>query len=369
MKSLWLLLFTLFGGVFSGLFAQSDAISQALLEAPRAAVISTEVMFENAPQRALSVDVISKEEDLSKFWKGWSKKSFGTEGKKSGGFYIVKPAMRAAWSTDTMALYFKTEKDGDFSKLIILIQRKGHYVNATDDADILPAIKSDIESAINTNYLSVMDKQIVALQREYDTQLKDVERAKKQGVKLRGRISNEAKAADKAKAREEASVKSLAKSQDNLKSLQLEKEQQEKESAQMDKEILEQEGRVRTKQLEYDGYNKTGNLNSKKAIRAQKELDKVSALEAKQKAKRLKQTDAIAKTDRSIIQLEGAIRKAETTRDENMRSHEEHNRKRSNFEENLKGSDQAVKDEETEVNSARANLERMKEARVKMSGQ
>lgn len=344
--------------------AQLSPVAESLLGSPLAASSQDAVMLLGETRLAYRIHVFSREDDLTKYLKTWTKQHLGSEGKKVSGFHHHEPVLRANWTTDTLAFYYKTEKSGDFSQFVFTLQRNQRFVSDSSDSDILPVIRRDIESAVNTFYLQIYDAQIADLQKACDVQQKDVGRVDKRQAKLKSEINNHRNGAEKARNKEDVAINQIGKAENTIKSLEGKKDQQAKDLARTDKDVLSMEEQIRAKQLEYEGYNKVGELNTKRAVRVEKDLEKLRGNEAKLQAKHTKQSDALAKIEKSIIKAEGDKRKAEKQRDDNIRSRENHDRQRSKLEQDLKDLDQTMKQEIKDVETARQYLEKMKNARA-----
>jgi len=343
--------------------AQLSPVGEALLGAPHAASSDEQIMLLGDSRLGFRIHVFSREDDLAKHWKAWVKKSLGSEGRKIDGFHQVGPGLHPVWSSDTLTLFYKTSRDGDFSNLLFALQRQKLFVTDSTDADLIRAVRGDVEKAIDEHYLHVYDGLISDLQKVVDSQQRDVGRVDKRQAKIKGDIVNHRKAAERAGDKGESAIRAVGKADDTIRSLESKKDQQVKDIGRSDKDLEALEAQIRSRQLEYEGYNKVGELNSKKAVRLEKELGKMRDNKAKLKTRRAKQADALSKTEKSISKAEGDKRKAERQRDEQMRARENHDRQRVRLEQDLRELDTTLKQEVKDVDTARENLEKMKNAR------
>ena len=348
-----------------GAQAQSNPIAASMLGAPHAAVQSGQTIVLGESRTSFHIQVIGKEGDFSKFWKAWVKKNLGHEGKKLDTFHIVDPLIHAAWSSDTLSFLYRIEKDGDFASMTFLLQRKKRFISETDDADILPAIKREVEQAVDAFYLQQCDVWVEEYQKEYDGQKRDLEKVRKKQDKTAGEIRNTEKSIDRSRSKEDAARNAIQKSESSLSDLNSKKERQARDIEQTEKDFAAQEERVREKQVEWDAFNRAGELDSKKAMRVEKDLNRLRSDRDKLKARKDKETEALSKTERSIIKAEEARRKAERQQEDSIRSREEQERRKSKLQDDLKDLEKNQKEEEAEVEAARIGLEKMKEAKMR----
>jgi hypothetical protein len=347
--------------------AQSNPIAAAMLGAPHAAVQTEQSVVLGESRTSFHIHVVGKESDFSRYWKAWIKKNLGHEGKKLDNFHAVDPLVRAVWSSDTLSFLYRIEKDGDFSSLTFLVQRKKRFITEADDADILPAIKREMEQAVDAFYLQQYDVWIADYQKEYDGQKKDLERVMKKQDKTAGEIRNTERAMDRARSKEDAARNAIQKSEGTLSDLNSRKEKQARDIEQTDKDLAQQEERVREKQVERDAYNRAGELDSKKALRVEKDLNRLRSDLDKLKSRKDKEAAALSKTERTIIKAEEARRKAARQQDDSVRAREEQERRKSKLQDDLKDLEKNQKEEEAEVEAARIGLEKMKEAKARWS--
>jgi hypothetical protein len=351
-------------------FAQSKEIRQTLTSTPKISLDEQPVSLNNVAADAFIAFVVADEKDYMKDLKSHFKSVHMAETRRDGQNQTTNLMVLPAWSTDSVRVTFSVEPDAQGARLSLWVWMPidQAYVSTAKKPELAAKVKSEISAQIKSFYVKYYDSAIGDAQKEYDTQQKDVERLLKNKEKLNGEITGHLNGIRKADESITGLTTKLEKNEAVLKSLQAKKEQAANESAQLQKEMDANTIALRSKQNEYDAFNRTGDLNSKPAVRATKDLEKLNKNDAKLKEKLAKKKADATKVENAALKAESAKVDVQGKMDQNKVKVDEHNRIIENLRRELDDVERNIKDEESQARLALEQLDRLKMAKTALAG-
>ncbi len=348
--------------------AQSKEIRSALTTAPRLDVLEQPVAFRTASESAFSIFFMADEDDVQKHFKNWVKTVSGSDLKKEGSFLATYKMVIPAWSLDSLQLFMKSEKDGLGSRFFLLVSTPKGFLTTPLDATLGSTVKTELIAQSKVFYTRYYDSAIGDAQKEFDTQQKDVERLVKKQSKLNSEIedhNNDLKKADEnSRGLTEKLATTEAKMRDNKSKL----DQQKSREEQAQKEIDINTTSLRIKQSEYDAFNRTGDLNTKQAVKVSKELEKLRKAETKLKEKQAKEKAATTKLENQQLDLERSKSDMNAKIDANKVAVDSHFREIDSLKRDLDGVARSLNDERLQANQAQQVLDQLKLAKTALLG-
>lgn len=340
-------------------YAQPDKIASALFTTPVIQSETTTLLFNDAVRDVYSTPVIGEDDDFYKFWKKYIKTGYMLEGKRESGLYVCGPVKSPSLSEDTVTVYYKIEKEGDFTR-ITCFGRKGDQYFPQDQLPESNKLKVMIERGILQYYTQLYDEKISGQQKFYDRQAKDVERVKKAGERLaKDKISNE-KSLDKFKGQLSSANAKYKDVQNEKKSQEAELEQEKREAEQIKKEIKTQEDLLKEKEVEYNEKFFAASADDKKAEKSRKDLESRREKMAKQQSKLEKKNEKITKVENNVLRTDRKLNETQTSIE---KLEAEINRSRNTIDDlakKISDNESSYKEEVLQMESAKADLERLK---------
>lgn len=348
--------------------AQPDKHAKALMNTPFIATEEVQVGFQNKTANALSIVVMADEGDYAKHVKNWLKNTYAIEGKKSSGFYSTVPMLVNAWSPDSMMVHYKTEKDGDGCRLLLILERNGIFYSRRDQPEVMAKVESDLKVEVKDFYIRYYDEKIADQQKYYDAQVSDLEKLRKKGDKLQDEIKDN-----------EASVKSnndkirdtegaLNDSDGKIKSLNSTLQNNQKMREQAAKEVDDQQKLIEKREADYNQLNATGALNTRDGERVIKDLEKMRSKQEKLQSRLDDEREAVTKSENAVLKEEQNKTKLESRREDYKRDVSKHESKINDLKRDLDKNASDIKDEEKQVEEARKDLETLKAAKLGVTG-
>lgn len=347
---------------------QSKEVKNALTTAPRIDIVEQPVAFREGSQSAFTLFFTADEDDVQKHYKAWVKTISGSDVKKDGSFLATYKVLMATWSTDSLQLFVKTEKDGIGSRLFFLVSTPKGFLTSTSDAALSTTVKSELVSQSKVFYTRYYDSCINDAQKEFDTQQKDVERLVKKQAKLNSEIeghNNDLKKADEStRSLNDKLANNEVKIRDNYSKL----DQQKSREEQAQKEIDVNTSSLRIKQSEFDAFNRTDDLNSKPAIKVSKELEKLRKSEVKLKDRLSKEKATTTKLENQKLDLERTKSDLNAKIDSNKVAVDSHFREIDSLKRDLDDVARSLNDEQLQANQAMDTLTKLKLAKTALLG-
>ncbi len=348
---------------FSLVSAQSDAVIEALSKTPSIEITTSSLLLEDGIRTTQSAEVIGETDDFAKAWRKFAKAAYGLDGRRENGLTICNPVLQPSLHADSIQVFYKIEKDGKFSRLSVLAKTKGQFITTNDSLGINARIKNMMEKGIHQFYIALYDEKIKTLQRDFDRQTRDVSKAEKQRERFqKEKTSNEKKLAITTD-RMNSTRGRLDQIQNQKKALQTELELDKKEAEQSKEELEELEGQLATEESEYNAKYMSGEWSEKKAERERNDLIKLRERIDKQKGIVIKKNERVTARENKILQVDRNYSQTMTSI-ESMES--EIDRRRSDNDQltkEISNSENVIKEEQTQVESAKAALDRLKSAK------
>jgi outer membrane murein-binding lipoprotein Lpp len=355
-----LLLFSLFTR------AQTDKITEALFKTPNIAIESATLLHGEGVRDAWQVLIFGEDDAFAKSWKKFIKNNYSLEGHREGGMYVCGPVLSAALSADTISVLYKIEKDGDFIRMTLLSKTKQNYSTPTDGTGLMDKTKAMIEKGIHQFYIGEYDDRITLLQRNYDRQIKDAEKAVKQGERLKKDKASHEKSIDKLQGDISNLRSNISKINADKSSLNSKLELDKREADQAKKEIENLETQLREKELEYNEKIATGELSEKKTEKAREDLvkrrEKISKLQEKLIGKNSKVTD----TENRMLQAERKLSETQSSLEKKEAEITSHRNSIDQLNKEISVNEGDIKEENLQVESAKLELEKLKQAKAGM---
>lgn len=348
--------------------AQSKEIRNALTTAPRLDVLEQPVAFRSASESAFSIFFTADEDDVQKHFKNWVKTVSGSDLKKEGSFLATYKVIIPAWSSDSLQLFMKSEKDGLGSRLFLLVSTPKGFLTTQLNATLGGTVKTDLVAQSKVFYTRYYDSAIGDAQKEFDTQHKDVERLVKKQSKLNSEIEDHNNALKKADENSRGLTEKLATTDAKIRDNKSKLDQQISREEQAQKEIDINTTSLRIKQSEYDAFNRTGDLNTKQAVKVSKELEKLRKAETKLKEKQAKEKAATTKLENQQLDLERTKSEMNAKMDANKVAVDSHFREIDSLKRDLDDVARSLNDERLQANQAQQVLDQLKLAKTTLLG-
>lgn len=367
MKTIFAIIITWVAMTLSA-FGQPDKYTRGLMNTPFIAFEETPITFRDKTAPALGILISAEEDSYAKEWRNWLKSKFGVECKKVSGFYSSQLSLFSEWSADSLVLHYNIDKDGDATRLWVILDKKGTYLNTATHPDEMLKIKSSLTTHIKDFYIKYYDEKIADLQKYYDTQLHDLEKANKKHEKLQGEVKSNQQTIEKNNNKLRDEDPDIAESDNKIKMHNSELQNRQKAAEQVQKEVDAQQQLITTKETEYNRLNAAGALNTRDGEKVIKELEK---LRGKMEKLRDKQTDTaneVTKAENNIIEEERNKTKLEAKKEDYRKDINDHESKIKDLEREISRNESDIKDEKKQAEDALADLEKLKAAKLGVTG-
>ncbi|MFN0031095.1 MAG: hypothetical protein ACKVOR_02940 [Flavobacteriales bacterium] len=362
MKTILAFCFILFTNVL--VTAQADKFAQQLVTTPSIAFETQQITFSEATRPALTYLVHADDDDLLKDWKKFIETKYMIEGKRLAGWNACKAVRIADWSTDTLSIYFKTEKDADASRMYLLIEKSGKFLTDTDDAEMFAKVKATLKQHAKDFYLKQYEMHIAHQQRHYDEQVRDMEKLRKHEEKLNGSIADHNNAKQKLDESIRTNGAKLTESRNEVNALNSSLEQNKKAVDQAEKEASAQSDLIKTKETEYSKLNSTGALNTKQGEKVMKDLEKLRSKMEKLQENMTDANEAQTKTENEIIKAEQGEAKLQMRMAELNADIDKHNADINADKADLDATTSDMRDKQMKIDQAKVMLEKLQAAKA-----
>jgi hypothetical protein len=343
-------------------FAQPDDVAKALMTTPDINTFESTTLHRDGVRKTIEAKVISKTDDLNKFWRNYLKENFNSSSKKEGNYISCGPIVSPQISADTVFLYYSISTDADFCKLSVFGIKKAEYIVDANGAE-KQSIVATVEKALVQFYTQLYDKKIKDQQRYYDRQVKDLARVDKDGARLEKEKASHEQSISKLQDQLSSSRANINKLESEKKEFEINLEDEKKESNQIKKEIEQLEQTLRTKESEYAERFPGADITDKKAEKARQDLEDRREKIIKQQTKLEKKNERVTAVENKILQSERKLHDAQSSLE---RQEAEISRHKSDLE-NLFDKQQANKaansEEADQVSAAKSDLDRLKTAK------
>ncbi len=264
------------------------------------------ISLNNGVQPAIKVAITGNEDSYSKHLKNWFTKTYGIEAKRSNGLTVLPLAVFSGWSADSLGVTYRIEKDADKCSLVLFAAKKNVYLSQKDNAAEIAAIHQALKGQIKEYYIVRYDEVIADQQKEYERQLKDVEKTEGKLAKLNEKIKDENESVSKANSDlQEVSLKKNEMDQE-VKILHTTLQQDKKIQDQAQKEVDQQSAIIRDKETLYNSMYNEGTLASKEGKRVTKDLEKLRKSQVKLQDRLTDASNKKTKTENALLKKEEA---------------------------------------------------------------
>ena len=364
-----LLLFVVLTALYApSFYAQPDKYALALMNTPFIVFEEIPVTFREKTANSISILVTADQDSYSKDWKSWLKSRYMLEGKKDMGFYSCSETLIGEWSPDSLKVHFKIDKDGDASRLWLVLEKKGEILNSQSHGDVLSQVKIAIGTQVKDFYIKYYDEKIADQQKYYDLQTHDLEKLNKKHEKLQGEIKSKKESIEKNKDRIRDTESQINEKEGLVKTLNAELQNNQKAAEQAQKEVDAQTKLIKDKEVEYNKLNAAGALNSKEGERVIKDLEKFRSKMEKLNERVLDTSEDVTKSENKIIDEEKNKTKLESKLEEYRRNNNKLEEEISDLNREVENNDSSIRDEQKQVESALADLDKLKAAKLGVTG-
>lgn len=343
---------------------QNDKITEALFKTPNIVVEQGTTQHGDGVRTSQSALIFAEENEFSKAWKKYIKTNYGIEGKRDNGFYGAQQVVSTPLSPDTISFFYKIEKEGDFIRLTTLVKQGNEYPTTTP---VFQNVQAMMEKAIYEFYVELYDEKMSSLQKNYDRQVKDLEKVEKQGDRLEKDKASHEKSIDKLTSDISGLRTDISKISSNKKPQEKELELEKKEYEQKEKEIKTLESDLKEAELSYNTKLASGELSEKKAEKGLSDIvkrrEKISKLQDKLTSKNTQLTkteNAIIQSDRKLSETQNSLEKKEAE----ITSHRNDIEK---LREEIQANKDNIQEEKLQVETAKVDLEKLKLAKGGMT--
>lgn len=348
--------------------AQPDVYSRALMNTPFIVFEESPVSFRDRTAPASTVLITADEGSYNKEWKNWLKTRYGMECKKVSGFYSSPLSLISEWTSDSLIVHYKVDKDGDATRLTLILEKKGMFLSNSTNSEEIMKMRASVSTQAKDFYIKYYDEKIADHQKFYDTQVNDLEKLNKKHEKLHGEVKNNQAIIDKNNDKLRDADSAINESESKIKLSNSELQNRQKAAEQAQKEVDAQQKLISTKEVEYNKLNASGSLNTKEGERVIKDLEKLRGKMEKLRDKQTDTAEEVTEAENDIIEEERNKTKLEGRKEDYRRDISDHESKIKDLEREISNNESAIKDEQQQVEVARAELEKLKAAKLGVTG-
>jgi predicted nucleic acid-binding Zn-ribbon protein len=367
MKNLFLVITAAFLG-FHGAFAQLEMYARALMNTPFIAFEESQLSFRDKTAPASGLLITADEDSYNKELKNWLKVNYGIECKKISGFYSSPQSLISEWSADSLVVHYKVDKDGDATRLWVILEKKAVFLSQATNPEEIMKMKASLTTHIKGFYVKYYDEKIADAQKYYDIQIHDLEKLNKKHEKLQGEVKNNKATIDKNNNKLRDADSAINESDSKIKLSNSELQNRQKASDQAQKEVDDQQKLISTKESEYNKLNAAGSLNTREGERVIKDLEKLRGKMEKLRDKQTDTAEEVTKVENDIIEEERNKTKLDGKKEEYRREMSDHESKIKDLEGEISKNESDTKDEQQQVEAALADLEKLKTAKMGVTG-
>jgi len=340
-----------------------DKQTERLMTSPSLTYEQHQYNIGTATANATTVKINADTDEYTKDWKNYLESNFTIEGKKNNGFLSTQRMVIPQWSTDSMTFHYKTERDGDYTRLIVAAEQKGVYVTSENNPELSSKIKASVTTQIKSFYVKYYDKHIAEQQKYFDGQVSDLEKLRKKQEKLNSKLESNNKSKQKTENNIREANSEANKKDGDIKSLNSQLQNNKNAVTQAQKEVDAQASLITTKEGEYNRLNYSGSLNTKEGEKVIKELGKLRTKQEKLQSNLTKASSNLTKTENAILKAEQGKSKQEAKLNELQSDSDSFDSKNSNLKSDLQVLQKDMKDKQDLIDAARNNLDKLKSAK------
>jgi hypothetical protein len=346
--------------------AQTDKITDALFKTPNITIESATLLHGEGVRDAWQVIIFGEDDKFAKSWKKFIKNNYTLEGHREGSMYVCGPIVSVALSADSVTVLYKIEKDGDFIRMTLLSKTKQNYSTPNDGTGLMDKTKAMIEKGIHQFYIGEYDDRIALLQRNYDRQVKDSEKAVKQGERLKKDKMSHEKSIEKLQGDISNLRSNVSKINADKSSLNSTLELDKREADQAKKEIENLETQLREKELDYNEKIATGNLSEKKIEKVREDLVKRREKISKLQEKLIGKNSKVTATENKVLQSERKLSETQSNLEKKEAEITSHRNSIDQLNKEISANEDVIKEENLQVETAKIELEKLKQAKAGM---
>lgn len=338
------------------------------METPSLAFEEQHVSFKSGTQPALTLHVVAQQSAYEKDFKNWLSTRYAIEGKKAGGFFAAIGKVVNEWSTDSVNIYYKTDKDGDGLRLYFMLEQKGIFLDQGNNAAVMENVKSAIKQQAKTFYTKYYDEHIIDQQKHYESQINDIEKLRKKQDKLNGDIQSHTASVQKTNDNIRDTNTKINEASNKVSAQNSELQLHQRMSDQAKKEADTNAAQVRTKETEYNKMNAAGVLNTREGERTMKDLEKLRSNQEKLQGTLAKANETQTKSENAILKLEQDKGKLESKMNDLRSTLDAHNAEIESLKHSVEDTDTLIKNEQEQADVARRDLDKLKAAKAGLMG-
>lgn len=351
------------------LLAQNDVVINSLTSTPIIDVQEQQVDFRKEVKPALSSVIVADEDNYLKDWKTYMSTHHAVESKKGSGYMEARMVMIPSWYSDSINVFHKVEKDGDFIRMTLLVECRGTFLSSASHPEAIAAIKTTLTTQIKEFYIKYYDKVTASQQKEYERQLKDHEKLIAAGARLVKEVENAKSSISKAESSISSLKSDISSSENKQKSLENEVSTTKNELDRVKKDLEMNNSQIVAKQKEYDQLNAAGDLDTKKAEKVMKELEKLRGNQEDQQEDVTSLNEDLSKKEQDIIEQKEARNKFESRIREQENSIEKSKGDIRDLEKEIESNTSELATKLSMVDASKEKLERLKTAKAGMMAQ
>ncbi len=334
-----------------------------LLSTPSINYQEQQYVLNNATANSTTIVIHATEKEYTKDLKDYLKTNLNLEGKKNSGYTSVIKAIIPQWSNDSLSFHYKTEKDISGTKLIVIAEQNGQFISQESHPETWMKIKSSLTSQIKTFYIKLYDKSIAEQQKYYDSQVKDMEKLRKQLTKTQGKIEDNNKSKQKNESKLRDARSGSSKKDGDIKSLNAQLQNDKKAVDQAQKEVDAQAILITEKEGEYNRLNYSGSLATKEGEKVIKELGKLRKKQEKLRGTLSKANANKTKTENALLKAEQDKSKQESKITDLQSDIDSQDSKNTSLKSDLGNVEREINDKQRVIDEARNLLDRLKTAK------
>gem|GEM_PF-3249717 len=299
----------------------------------------------------ITADHRAYEKDLSDFFKT----KYALKSRSISGIHTATGVIVQEWSSDSLSIFWKVDNPGEKTTLILAVEP-----TKPGDSTAVNGVEASINQQIKDFYHRYYAEIIETMSKEAMVQQKDVTKAQSAISRVEKNLESGTNAVTKQRAAIDK-VEAIRRGLEDKKELRqrdLEKKEVEKAELEQKEQMIAAE--LSGKQVEYNELNRQGNLDTKEAQRAMKDLEKIKSRQTKSKSEITKKSSSIYKSKEGISKISNSIQMVEDKKKDHQRMESDRILKLDTLKSDIDKAKKKLEDETLEMNQANIRLDRIK---------
>ncbi len=348
-------------------FGQRKVKANLLENTPQIMFVEENANYNNSQQLAQTVVVAANTEDYESAFTKFLSEKYKFNFTKSGEYMQNAGATILDWKTTPLGITTKVVNDGENAKLVLFVMDSGKVLNMTDNPLVMEKVRATVKQQITGYYTQCYDAAIEDNQKEFDKSSKSHAKLVSEGAKLmKGLTKNESKLSK--------ITRQIPDNELKIKNIEAKIKERKNEAGEMksklnliksNKDAKAKE--VQMKQEQLNTYSANNQMGSKDAERTAKDLEKLRKEQTKIESEAVKNSQEITKVEEKMAKEETNKAKVQSKLNKIIASQEKVKGEVGKLKGQYDKNQDAVKQALTKVDSSKLTLDKLKQAKSKLS--